>query len=304
MKKLYLSLAITAGLFAQSPTLGSVLKNLAFANQASEARALLEQQRVNHDPSSASWLAAVSWVARGASFVEQWDVAQKYASEAYRGSEKLIAKGAKIESSTDLETALGASIEVLGKAYFAAGDRAKASEFLHAARETYRGTPVQTRIQKNYLLVSLEGKPMPELEASSFIGKSAPIELDGKVGLFYFWAHWCSDCKAQKPALQRLHDEFAAKGLEIVGPTRLYGYDGTGRDVTPGQEESYLQGPYQSRNPLPPWMPAPLSTANFVNFGVSSTPTLVVTDRQGIVRLYHPGEMPYAELRKVISPLI
>jgi len=304
MKQVYLSFALAMGLMAQGPTLASVLKNLAFADRASEAQALLEQQRPNHDTSSASWLAAVSWVARGASFVEKWDVAEKYAKEAHKGSQALIENGAKIDSSADLETALGASVEVLSKAYFAGGDRAKAAEFLHRERETYRGTAVETRIQKNYLTVSLEGKPMPALEATTFIGRGKPADLEGKVVLFYFWAHWCSDCKAQRPILQRLNYEFAEKGLEIVGPTRLYGYDGMGRDATPQQEESYLRGDYQKQYRLPVWMPAPLSTANFVNFGVSSTPTLVITDRKGIVRLYHPGKMPYAELRKTIAALI
>ena len=304
MRYITIALCVAGGLAAQTTDIAPILKSLAFAHRASEAQALLEKQRPNHDTASAAWLASVSWVARGASFVEEWDVAQKYATEAHKGSQALIANGAKVESSADLETALGASIEVLGKSYFAASDRAKAAEFLHRERETYRGTPVEMRIQKNYLLVSLEGKPMPELEASSFVAKSGPIDLEGKVGLFYFWAHWCSDCKIQKPVLERLHEEFASKGLEIVGPTQLYGYDGSGRDVTPVQEREYIEGPYMSRYPLPDWMPAPLSTANFVNFGVSSTPTLVVTDRKGIVRLYHPGRMPYEDLRKTIAPLL
>ena len=43
-------------------------------------------------------------------------------------------------------------------------------------------------------------------------------------------------------------------------------------------------------------MPAPLSAANFIAYGASTTPTLVLIDRGGIVRYYHPGAASEAEL--------
>ena len=52
------------------------------------------------------------------------------------------------------------------------------------------------------------------------------------------------------------------------------------------------------------WMPKPLSNDNFVNFGVSTTPTLVIVDRQGIVRNYHPGQMSDEQLDAAILPLL
>ena len=47
--------------------------------------------------------------------------------------------------------------------------------------------------------------------------------------------------------------------------------------------------------------PAPVSEENFRNYGASTTPTLVLIDRAGIVRLYHPGAMTYEELRAAIT---
>ncbi len=43
------------------------------------------------------------------------------------------------------------------------------------------------------------------------------------------------------------------------------------------------------------WDPVeiPLSETNFARFGVSTTPTLVLVDPQGIVRLYNPGNASY-----------
>jgi thioredoxin-related protein len=50
--------------------------------------------------------------------------------------------------------------------------------------------------------------------------------------------------------------------------------------------------------------PAPVSEANFVRYGASTTPTLVLIDRAGTVRLYHPGTMTYAELRGAVAKVI
>jgi thioredoxin-related protein len=48
----------------------------------------------------------------------------------------------------------------------------------------------------------------------------------------------------------------------------------------------------------------PVSDENHKRYGVSTTPTLVVLDRQGVVRSYHPGIMTAQELEAVIMPLL
>ena len=48
----------------------------------------------------------------------------------------------------------------------------------------------------------------------------------------------------------------------------------------------------------------PVNEENHKRYGVSTTPTLVVLDRQGIVRLYHPGMMTAGELEAAITPLL
>ena len=280
------------------------IKALAWANRFDDAQRLIETNRGHFPNATPEWLAAVSWAARGASFVGRWDLAEKYALEALKGSEALLSSRGLDEDSY-LPTALGASIEVLGKSWGRA-DRPRAISFLKQQRERHLGTSIEGRIQKNHLLLSLEGKPFPKLKtAKSLSGQRLdPTELEGKVVLYYFWAHWCSDCKRQKPILQQLHDEYAERGLAIVGPTRLYGYIAGGRDATPAEELDYLENAYRAVHPVPPWMPIPIGTENFLAFGVSSTPTLVLVDRDNVVRLYNPGDMTYAELKDAIAPLL
>lgn len=48
----------------------------------------------------------------------------------------------------------------------------------------------------------------------------APIKLstyNGKVLLVNLWATWCGPCRLETPELVKLHKEFRAQGLEVVG---------------------------------------------------------------------------------------
>ena len=292
-------------LVGQSRSLVSEMSDLAWTKEVDRARAILEARRVDSEQPTAEWLAAVSWLARGASFAERWDLAELYASEAYEGSLELM-KERPLDAERFLPTALGAGIEVLGHTYDAQGDRARAVTFLSAARREFAGTSIETRIQKNFLLLSLEGKRFPVLERDHYLGSPPPTpdDLRGKVVLFFFWAHWCPDCKRQEPVLRELYEEYHDRGLVIVGPTQLYGYISRGQTATPEEELAYLNGDYTAQFPIPSWMGVPISTNNFLNFGVSTTPTLVLVDRDGIVQRYNPGDLSQEELAALIEPLL
>jgi len=42
-------------------------------------------------------------------------------------------------------------------------------------------------------------------------------ELRGKVIVVSFWASWCAECRPEMPVLERLHREFASRGLAMIG---------------------------------------------------------------------------------------
>ena len=283
------------------------LRELAFAKQPVAARDLFESRRAQQKVLTPEWLAAMSWVGRAGAIGGDWQIAETYAKATVEGCERLLgSRELDADGEAPLPIALGAAIETLGKFYDAAGGRGRAVGYLREQSRKYAGTSIETRINKNLNLLDLAGKPMPALDAAQYLGAKPPTmeRLRGHAALFFFWAHWCSDCKMQKPILERLHERYAERGLRIVGPTRLYGYVDNGDDATPAEELAYIEGPYSRRYPLPAWMPVPISEENFVRFGVSSTPTLVLADRSGIVRLYHPGRMGEAELSREIEALL
>ena len=281
------------------------MRDMAWAEEVDAARELIERQRPHPVRATPGWLLAASWLGRGASFAERWDVAERYAREAHDGSVALL-DGRNLDAEGQLPLALGAGIEVLGRVQDAGGDRTGAVQFLHAQRERYKGTSIETRIQKNVLLLSLAGQPFPVLDVDHHLGEALPSadSLKGQVVVAFFWAHWCGDCKQQLPILEQLHENYGERGLAILGPTQIYGYVSRGQDATPEQELAYLRGAYQERYPIPSWMSVPVSQQNFLDFGVSTTPTLVVIDRDGIVQLYNPGNLPYEELSAHVERLL
>ena len=48
----------------------------------------------------------------------------------------------------------------------------------------------------------------------------------------------------------------------------------------------------------------PISAANHLRYGVSTTPTLVLVDRAGVVRLYNPGRLTMEQLEPRIIQLL
>jgi len=58
----------------------------------------------------------------------------------------------------------------------------------------------------------------PAFVAENLDGKDISLEnYKGKVVLIDFWATWCKPCEKSMPALQKLHDEFAAKNFSVIG---------------------------------------------------------------------------------------
>jgi len=247
-------------------------------------------------------LEALSWLSRGALAVKQLDRAEEYAKQTQQLAEAEL-KRRPLDADPHLPIALGAAIEVQAQALSGRGERAEALTYLRQELALFRNTSIRTRIQKNINLLTLEGKPAPSLDEREFLGPK-PVSLTalrGKPVLLFFWAHWCGDCKADEPIIARLKAEYAAKGLTVIAPTQRYGYAARGEEATPQQETQYIEAVRQQFYHDLLDVSAPISEDNLKAYGASTTPTFVLIDRRGIVRLYHPGAMTMDELRAAIN---
>jgi thiol-disulfide isomerase/thioredoxin len=249
-------------------------------------------------------LEARSWLGRGALAADLLDRAEAYARETQRLSEAALATR-ELDADRYLPIALGAAFEVQAHVLSRKERRAEAIYLLNRALDTYGKTSIRARLQKNVHLLSLEGKPAPPLSAKEFLGPEPPAlaELKGRPVLLFFWAHWCPDCKMQAPLLDRLEETYRARGLVVMAPTQRYGYIKRGTTAAPADENAHIDAIRRDTYGAIDNMPVTISQEDFANYGASTTPTLVLIDREGIVRLYHPGRMTEDQLEPRVRAL-
>jgi thiol-disulfide isomerase/thioredoxin len=126
----------------------------------------------------------------------------------------------------------------------------------------------------------IEGKPAPAL-------KGAPPTL-GKVVLLDFWTTWCGPCKRELPILEKLHKEFRAKGLVVVG-------------VNVGEDKAAVSKYMTAAGLTYPTIQVTPEDELLKSLSVNAFPTLVLIDREGKVALYEIGAKGEAGLRAALA---
>lgn len=119
-------------------------------------------------------------------------------------------------------------------------------------------------------------------------------QYKGKVVLIDFWATWCQPCMQELPNIRRTHDQYRARGFEVVG---------VNLDDDPQSLQQFL-----SLRPLP-WATVVSGDPNArgashplaVKCGVESIPFLVLVDRNGTAVAVNP---PREQLDKQIEELL
>lgn len=130
-------------------------------------------------------------------------------------------------------------------------------------------------------LVALEG------------GKDVAESLRGRVVLVEVWASWCRPCSDSLPFLQELGKELGPRGLSVVG---------INTDEDPAAAERFL-----SRHGLAiPTVRDPGARLVSERFAVRKLPTLLLVDRDGIIRYTHEGFLPRdgVQVRRAVESLL
>ena len=276
---------------------------LAAGNLPAAEAVLLDYQRQHG--TTPEMVEAMSWLGRAALDARKYAQADAYVAKTLALCAEELKKR-PLDAEPHLPLALGAAIEVKAQAMAGRGERTAALGYLRREALAYGGTSIAARIQKNVNRIALTGHVAPELVETQYLGPKPQtlLALRGKPVLLFFWAHWCSDCRAEVPLLAKIQSEYAFNGLVLCGPTRLYGYTAANESAAPAEELKYIEAVRQRFYAPLAAVPAPLSTANFLRYGASTTPTIVLIDRKGIVRLYHPGAMTEAELRAALKSVL
>jgi thiol-disulfide isomerase/thioredoxin len=299
LRILLISILLTATAWA------GIVDNVRFAlaqNNFSAAESALNFYR-SQQGVTAEYLEAYSWLGRTALDQGQYDQAAAYAKQT-KGLVLEQLKQRSLDADPHLPIALGAALEVQSQVLTERGQRMQAVALLQAALRTYGNTSIHDRLQKNLNLLLLQGKLAPALKSEESLGAKVPAQLKGSPVLLFFWAHWCADCKAEAPIITQLRSEFSSRGLQVIGPTRLYGYTAQIEHASASDELRYIDAVRHRFYSGLLDMPVPISKYNFDTYGASTTPTLVLLDRTGKVAMYHPGALPYDQLRAEIEKVV
>jgi thiol-disulfide isomerase/thioredoxin len=289
-------------------TVPVIVYQVKLAVQAGEFKLAREELRQFRAAMGAGpeYIEALSWVGRGELAAKKYAPAEETAAEVRKLALDALTRR-KLDADASLPNALGASIEVQAQAAVAQGRRDQAVVFLREEVARWHDTSIRARIQKNLNLLTLEGKPAPALEIAQSATDRKPqtlVQHRGHPVLLFFWAHWCSDCKNEIAVIQKLQQTYGKRGFEVIAPTQHYGYVAGGQDAPVNVETRYIKAIFAEYYAGLGGVETPLSEENFARYGVSTTPTLVLVDGAGVVRLYNPGNLSYEQLAGKIAPLL
>ncbi len=139
---------------------------------------------------------------------------------------------------------------------------------------------------------SLIGNKLPDTLLNSLDGKPGRIAgRTGKVVFVEFWATWCPDCREVAPHVQKLHEQYGDKGLDIVAIS----VDTKAKTVEKYMAEKKLTYPVFMGNENTRTM-----------FRVLRIPTVYLIDKKGLVNAVYVeyGEKRAAEVEAKVKELL
>ncbi len=276
------------------------VRNKLSAGDLRSAESLAEAWRETQGDDG-SYLLALSWVARGAVLLHEFDRAEAYTVEVRKRCEARMARGVRPDADDSLEIALGAAIEVEAQVLARTKGKADAMRFLRGELARYDApVSLRSRIGKRMNLTALVGQPAPEIVVEDHAGTVPPTlaSLRGKPVLVYVWDKGCGDCRAQASTLSRVAAKYADRGLVVYPLTRYYVKTDLPREKA--LLDSTWAADYAKIGPAP----LAISTASMERYGGSSTPTFAFVDRKGIVRGYLPYRLTEAAFDAEIAKIL
>jgi len=150
-----------------------------------------------------------------------------------------------------------------------------------------------SRSEKPQIAAGAVGSSLPDFSVTGLQGQPlSSSDLRGKVVLVDFWATWCQPCKKEMPGYQKLVDRYGSRGFVAIG----FKFD-TMMDI---------EDPLQFSEEI--GVRYPLAVANDEikqKFGgIEGLPTMMLYDRQGILRTKVIGFEHTENVEAALKPLL
>jgi peroxiredoxin len=130
----------------------------------------------------------------------------------------------------------------------------------------------------------------PQVSYTSLSGQQADTtSLKGKVVLVNFWATSCSGCVEEMPEIKKLHQQYGARGLQIMAVAMSY------------DPPNYVQA-FVQQNQLPFFVALDGQGSIAKAFGdIQLAPTTFLIDKQGNILKRYVGVMDFKEVHQILN---
>lgn len=148
------------------------------------------------------------------------------------------------------------------------------------------------------------GIPAPNFTLKTVNGKSYSLAAQrGHPVLLEFFAVWCPHCQREASTIERLNQQFAAKGVRVWSIlANPYGpkYDTSfGADTTPATRSDLTWFARTFHDQTPQLVDPSFHVVN--KYGVSGYPGIYVIDKHGVITHASSGEQSYATLAQALT---
>ena len=159
------------------------------------------------------------------------------------------------------------------------------------------GPNADPRVERDVLIQARNAPAAPAISSGEWIN-SDPLSLEqlrGRVVLVGFWTFGCYNCRNTLPALKRYHEQYAPKGLTIVGVhSPEFSYEKDVNNVRERVRSLGVRYPVVTDNDFKTWEA----------YRINAWPTVVILDKRGRIRYAHVGEGEYETQEDVIRKLL
>jgi len=139
----------------------------------------------------------------------------------------------------------------------------------------------------NHIHAEMVGHQAPPLKVERWYNSQAGgLNIKGKVILLDFFGVWCRPCMAKIPFIKELHKQYSNHGLIVIG-------------VHTAQSSDKI-AEFISRDDIKYTIAVDEHGLNAKSFNVFFYPTIVLIDRNGIIKAVNPSEMELKDLLKLL----
>lgn len=133
----------------------------------------------------------------------------------------------------------------------------------------------------------------PDFELETLSGGNVRLaDLRGSPVIVNFWASWCPPCRKEMPAFQRVYQEYAMSGLQILAVNAI------------AQDSLEAARGFTQEYGLSFPIPLDVQSTALEAYRISAFPTTFFIDRQGIIRKIVIGEVSEPLLRAQVEELL